>query len=34
MVKFVMPYKRKREGRTDYRKRLVLLKSGLARLVI
>lgn len=34
MVKFVMPYKRKREGRTDYKKRLVLLKSGLPRLVI
>jgi large subunit ribosomal protein L18 len=32
--KIVMPYRRKREGLTDYRKRLVLLKSGLFRLVI
>jgi large subunit ribosomal protein L18 len=32
--KIVMPYRRKQEGRTDYRKRLVLLKSGLSRLVI
>ena len=30
----VMPYRRKRQGRTDYKKRLVLLKSGLPRLVI
>ena len=29
-----MHYRRKRAGRTDYRKRLVLLKSGLPRLVI
>jgi len=34
MGKFIMPYKRKREGRTDYRKRLVMLKSGLPRLVV
>lgn len=27
-------YRRKRSGRTDYRKRLVLLKSGLPRMVI
>jgi large subunit ribosomal protein L18 len=32
--KLVMPYRRKQEGRTDYRRRLVLLKSGLPRLVI
>lgn len=32
--KITMQYRRKREGRTDYRKRLVLLKSGLPRLVI
>jgi large subunit ribosomal protein L18 len=32
--KFTMQYRRKREGRTDYKKRLVLLKSGLPRLVI
>nr|AJS11961.1 50S ribosomal protein L18P [uncultured archaeon] len=32
--KLVMPYRRKQEGRTDYKRRLVLLKSGLARLVI
>ena len=30
----VIPYRRKRAGRTDYRKRLVLLKSGLPRLVV
>ena len=29
-----MQYRRKREGRTDYKKRLVLLKSGLPRLII
>lgn len=29
-----VPYKRKLEGRTDYRKRLALVKSGLPRLVI
>jgi large subunit ribosomal protein L18 len=32
--KFALQYRRKREGKTDYRKRLVLLKSGLPRLVI
>jgi large subunit ribosomal protein L18 len=32
--KIAMQYRRKREGRTDYKKRLVLLKSGLPRLVI
>ena len=32
--KITMQYRRKREGKTDYRKRLVLLKSGLPRLVI
>jgi large subunit ribosomal protein L18 len=32
--KITMQYRRKREGRTDYKKRLVLLKSGLPRLVI
>lgn len=30
----VMPYRRKRQGRTDYKKRLNLLKSGLPRLVV
>jgi large subunit ribosomal protein L18 len=29
-----LPYKRKREGKTDYRKRLSLLKSGLTRMII
>lgn len=29
-----VPYKRKLEGRTDYRKRLALVKSGMPRLVI
>ncbi|MBT3261986.1 50S ribosomal protein L18 [Candidatus Woesearchaeota archaeon] len=29
-----LPYKRKRQGRTDYRKRLSLLKAGRPRLVI
>jgi large subunit ribosomal protein L18 len=29
-----MQYRRKREGRTDYQRRLVLLKSGMTRLVI
>jgi large subunit ribosomal protein L18 len=29
-----LPYKRKREGKTDYRKRLNLLKSKLTRMVI
>ncbi len=33
-MKHVMPFRRKREGRTDYKKRLALLKSGLPRLVI
>lgn len=32
--KSFIPYKRKLEGRTDYRKRLALLKSGMPRLVI
>ena len=32
--RIVMQYRRKREGKTDYKKRLVLLKSGLPRLVI
>ena len=32
-TKFV-PYKRKKEGKTDYKKRLTLLKSGKLRLVI
>jgi large subunit ribosomal protein L18 len=32
--RIAMQYRRKREGRTDYKKRLVLLKSGLLRLVI
>jgi len=30
----VLPFRRKREGRTDYKRRLALLKSGLSRLVI
>lgn len=30
----VIQYRRKRAGLTDYRKRLVMLKSGLARLVV
>jgi large subunit ribosomal protein L18 len=30
----VMQYRRKREGRTDYRKRLKMLVSGISRLVI
>jgi len=30
----ILPYKRKRQGKTDYKKRLALLKSGKARLVI
>ncbi|MEM4728348.1 MAG: 50S ribosomal protein L18 [Thermoplasmata archaeon] len=29
-----VPYRRRREGKTDYRKRLALLKSGLRRLVV
>ncbi len=33
-AKHVMPYRRKREGRTNYKKRLSLLKSGKHRLVI
>lgn len=32
--KFVVKYRRKREGKTNYKKRLELLKSGLDRLVI
>jgi large subunit ribosomal protein L18 len=32
--RIAMQYRRKREGRTDYKKRLVLLKSGLLRLII
>jgi large subunit ribosomal protein L18 len=32
--RIAMQYRRKREGRTDYKKRLVLLKSGLPRLII
>ncbi len=32
--KIVMSYRRKREGKTDYKRRLVLLKSGLPRLVV
>lgn len=32
--KRTVPFRRKREGRTDYRRRLALLKSGLPRLVI
>jgi large subunit ribosomal protein L18 len=31
---FTVPFRRKREGRTDYRKRLALLKSKLPRLVV
>ncbi len=30
----ILPYKRKRNGRTDYHKRLALLKSGKERLVV
>lgn len=33
-VKQVMPFRRKREGKTDYKKRLTLLKSGKPRVVI
>ncbi len=33
-AKHVLPYRRKREGRTNYKKRLALLKSGRPRLVI
>jgi large subunit ribosomal protein L18 len=32
--RIALQYRRKREGRTDYKKRLVLLKSGMPRLVI
>lgn len=32
--RIVMPYRRKMEGKTDYKRRLVLLKSSLPRLVI
>ncbi|MEM3373845.1 MAG: 50S ribosomal protein L18 [Candidatus Woesearchaeota archaeon] len=31
---YTVPYRRKREGKTDYRKRLIILKSKLPRLVI
>ncbi|MBI5389415.1 50S ribosomal protein L18 [Candidatus Woesearchaeota archaeon] len=31
---YTVPYRRKREGKTDYRKRLALLKSGKPRLVV
>ena len=31
---YTVKYRRKREGKTDYRKRLALLKSGLPRLVV
>ncbi len=31
---FTVPYRRKKEGKTDYRKRLVLLKAKLPRLVV
>jgi large subunit ribosomal protein L18 len=34
MGRRVQPYRRKYEGKTDYRKRLVLLKSSLPRLVV
>ena len=32
--RYVVPFRRKREGKTNYRKRLNLLKSGLPRLVL
>ena len=32
--KFIVPFKRRREGKTNYRKRLALVKSGLPRLVV
>lgn len=32
--KYVVPHRRKREGRTDYRKRLKFLKSGKPRFVV
>ena len=32
--KKTLQYRRKREGKTDYRKRLALLKSGMPRLVV
>jgi len=31
---YTLPYRRKREGRTNYKKRLAYLKSGLTRLVV
>jgi large subunit ribosomal protein L18 len=31
---FTVPFRRKREGKTDYRKRLILLKSKLPRVVV
>ena len=30
----IRPYKRKRTGKTDYKKRIILIKSGLPRLVV
>ncbi len=33
-AKHVLPFRRKREGRTNYKKRLALLKSGRPRLVV
>ncbi len=33
-TKFRMPFRRRREGKTNYRKRLALLKSGRFRLVV
>ncbi|MBI4150468.1 50S ribosomal protein L18 [Candidatus Woesearchaeota archaeon] len=33
-ITYTVPFRRKREGKTDYRKRLALLKSGLPRLVV
>ena len=32
--RYAVPYRRRREGKTDYRKRLRLVKSGLPRLVV
>ncbi|MCD6402880.1 MAG: 50S ribosomal protein L18 [Candidatus Aenigmarchaeota archaeon] len=32
--KYIVPHRRRREGKTDYRKRLKLLKSGKPRLVV
>lgn len=33
-ARHVLPFRRKREGKTNYKKRLALLKSGLPRLVL